>query len=156
MLACYTAAFDQPQDCLAEQMLKAKGGPVAVYGGSRVTMPYAMAVMGDALMQEYFERRPATLGDAIFAAKRKTMTPIDDVEHPVGLNRMLLDGLAAFMSSSKDDLEAERREHLHIFNLLGDPMLKLDYPAGVELECARDASPGERVRISGRSSIAGR
>ncbi len=48
MLACYTAAFDQPQDCLAEQMLKAEGGPVAVYGGSRVTMPYAMSVMGDA------------------------------------------------------------------------------------------------------------
>src|SRR5262245_6411219 len=46
MLACYTAAFDQPRDCLAEQMLKADGGPVAVYGGSRVTMPYGMAVMG--------------------------------------------------------------------------------------------------------------
>jgi peptidase C25-like protein len=156
MLACYTAAFDQPQDCLAEQMLKAKGGPVAVYGGSRVTMPYAMAVMGDALMQEYFERRPATLGDAILAAKRKTMTPIDDVEHPVGLNRMLLDGLAAFMSSSKDELEAERREHLHIFNLLGDSMLKLDYPSALDLDCPRDASPGERVRISGHSSTAGR
>jgi hypothetical protein len=156
MLACYTAAFDQPQDCLAEQMLKAQGGPVAVYGGSRVTMPYAMAVMGDALMQEYFERHPPTLGDAVLAAKRKTMRPIDDANNPVGLNRMLLDGIAALMSPNKEQLDAERREHLHIFNLLGDPMLSLRYPAEIDLDCPREAAPGERVRIAGRSNIAGR
>src|SRR5205814_4772776 len=128
MLACYTAAFDQPQDCLAEQLLKAEGGPVAVYGGSRVTMPYAMGVMGTALMDEYFHRRPPTLGDAILAAKRRTMTPIDDTENPVGTSRILLDGAAAMISPNKDQLEDERREHLHIFNLLGDPMLRLVHP----------------------------
>jgi len=156
MLACYTAAFDQPRDCLAEQMLKSEGGPVAVYGGSRVTMPYGMAVMADALMQEYFEHRPATLGEAILAAKRRTMGRIDDAEHPVGLNRMLLDSIAALMSPNKEQLEAERREHLHIFNLLGDPMLRLTYPQAVELEASQEAQPGERIRISGRTALAGR
>ena len=29
-LACYTGAYDQPYDCLAEEMLRAPGGPVAV------------------------------------------------------------------------------------------------------------------------------
>ena len=62
MLACYTAAFDQPQDCLAEELLKTEGGPVAVYGGSRVTMPYAMGVMGTAMMDEYFKTPPADAG----------------------------------------------------------------------------------------------
>ena len=30
-LACYTGAYDQPYDCLAEEMLRAPGGPVAVW-----------------------------------------------------------------------------------------------------------------------------
>jgi peptidase C25-like protein len=156
MLACYTAAFDQPQDCLAEQLLKSEGGPVAVYGGSRVTMPYAMGVMGMALMQEYFQRRPATLGETILAAKRRMMIPIDDQENPPGLNRILLDGVAAFMSPNKDHLEEERREHLHVFNLLGDPMLRLVYPQDVELRAEREVHPGEVVRIEGRTPVAGR
>ena len=45
LLACYTGAFDCSGDCLAEEMLRAPGGPVAVVGGSRVTMPYAMACL---------------------------------------------------------------------------------------------------------------
>jgi hypothetical protein len=156
MMACYTAAFDQPQDCLAEQMLKADGGPVAVYGGSRVTMPYGMAVMADALMQEYFEHRPPTLGDCVLAAKRRTMGRIDDAEHPVGMNRILLDGVASMMSPNKELLNEERREHLHIFNLLGDPMLTLVHPQGAELEAARDVAAGDRLRITGRTTVAGR
>src|SRR5262245_34381401 len=89
MLACYTGAFDQPQDCLAEQLLKSEGGPVAVYGGSRVTMPYAMSVMGSALMDEYFQRRRTTLGETVLGAKRKMMARVNDPDNPVGLNRIL-------------------------------------------------------------------
>jgi hypothetical protein len=156
MLACYTAAFDQPSDCLAEQLLKSDGGPVAVYGGSRVTMPYAMGVMGMALMQEYFQRRPKTLGETILAAKRRMMIPIDDQDNPPGLNRILLDGVAAFMSPNKDQMEEERREHLHVFNLLGDPMLRLVYPQDVELRAQREATSGDVLRIEGRTPVAGR
>jgi Peptidase family C25 len=156
MLACYTAAFDQPQDCLAEQLLKADGGPVAVYGGSRVTMPYAMGVMGTAMMNEYFRRQPPTLGDTILAAKRRMMTPIDDQENPVGLSRILLDGVASLMSPHLEELEEERREHLHIFNLLGDPMLRLAHPEGVQLTASREAHPGETLRVDGHSAVAGR
>lgn len=156
MLACYTAAFDQPQDCLAEQLLKAEGGPVAVYGGSRVTMPYAMGVMGTSLMHEYFQERQPTLGEAIVAAKRKTMARIDDPENPVGLNRMLLDGVAAMISPNKGELEAERREHLHIFHLLGDPMLTLAHPEEVELTAPSEVQPGQRLRIAGKSPLGGK
>ena len=70
LLACYTAAFDHPDDCLAEEMLRAPGGPVAVVGGSRVTMPYAMAVLGCELMDEFFSADATTLGRALVRAKR--------------------------------------------------------------------------------------
>ena len=85
-LACYTGAYDQPYDCLAEEMLRAPGGPVAVLAGSRVTMPYAMAVLGSGLMDEYFRQRPATLGEIVLNAKRQMVK-----DAPEGTDRKLLD-----------------------------------------------------------------
>jgi hypothetical protein len=156
MLACYTAAFDQPRDCLGEELLRTPGGPVAVYGGSRVTMPYAMAVMGSGLMQEYFGNRPATLGEAILAAKRRMMLPVDESDPLKNAHRLLLDGVASIMSPSREMLEEERREHLHLFNLLGDPMLRFSYPQEIKLTAPRDAAPGESLQITGTSELVGR
>jgi hypothetical protein len=155
MLACYTAAFDGPRDCLAEELLRAGGGPVAVYGGSRVTMPYAMGVMGSALMDEYFKNRPATLGEALLAAKRRTMQPPNEQEPLKDANRLILDGVASVISPSREMLEEERREHLHLFNLLGDPTLRLAHPEPVELKIPRDAAPGEKLTIVGVTGVAG-
>lgn len=156
LLACYAGAFDQPQDCLAEEMLKSEGGPVAVYAGSRVTMPYGMSVMGTCLMNEYFKHEHATLGEVILAAKRQMMRPLDDPEHPAGLNRLLIEGTAAAMSPNREQLEAERREHLYLFNLLGDPMLRLSYPQAITLAAPHEARAGQRVRVEGQSAMAGK
>lgn len=155
MLACHTAAFDQPKDCLAEDLLRTEGGPVAVYGGSRVTMPYAMGVMGSALMQEYFKTKPPTLGETILAAKRRMMAPLDDKDPLGNINRFVLDSVAAVISPSPEMLEDERREHLYLFNLVGDPMLKLNYPEAVTLKAPRDAQPGDELQITGTTALAG-
>ena len=155
MLACHTAAFDQPKDCLAEDLLRTEGGPVAVYGGSRVTMPYAMGVMGSAMMQEYFRSRPPTLGETILLAKRRMMAPLDEKDPLGNLNRFVLDSVASVISPSPDLMEEERREHLYLFNLIGDPMLRLTYPEQVTLKAPREAQPGEKLRISGNTALAG-
>ena len=42
-----------------------------------------------------------------------------------------------------------------LFNLIGDPMLRLSYPEEVVLKAPRDAQPGQKVRITGRSALAG-
>jgi hypothetical protein len=128
---------------------------VAIYGGSRVTMPYAMGVMGSAMMQEYFKSRPPTLGQTILAAKRRMMAPLDEKDPLGNVNRFLLDGVAAVISPSPDMLEEERREHLYLFNLIGDPMLKLTYPEEVVLTAPREAQPGQKLRISGKTAVAG-
>ena len=156
MLACHTTAFDQPRDCLGEELLRTPGGPVAVYGGSRVTMPYAMAVMGSGMMDEYFQNRPATLGEAILGAKRRMMQPVDERDPLKNANRLLLDGIASIMSPSREMLEEERREHLHLFNLLGDPMLRLVHPAEIKLDAPREALPGETLQIAGTTELVGK
>ena len=50
-LACYSGAYDQPHDCLAETLLRNPRGPVAVLSSSRVAMPYGMSVLGLELMR---------------------------------------------------------------------------------------------------------
>lgn len=158
MLACYTAAFDQQKDCLAEAMVKSAGGPVAVYGGSRVTMPYAMAVMGNEMLRSYFRDEPPTLGDVILLAKQRMMHEPDigsETDRAEETNRLLLDNLAAVLSPTSKVLKAERREHLHLFTLLGDPMTKFAYPGDVSLAPIAEAKAGQVIEIQGKTDIAG-
>lgn len=150
LLACYTGAFDQAEDCLAEALLRAEGGPIAAICGSRVTMPYGMAVMSDALLDEYFVQRRATLGELLLAAKRRMVA--DAKDNP---RRQLLDALAAAISPAADQLPAERLEHIALFNLLGDPLLRLPQARPIEVRAAEVAGSGQLLTVSGRCELAG-
>ncbi len=150
-LACYTGAFDQPRDCLAEEMLRTAGGPVAVLSGSRVTMPYAMSVMAGEMLDEYFHMRRETLGDVVLGAKRRMVA-----DNPQNANRLLLDSIAAAVSPAPEMLAEERAEHLLLFNLLGDPLLRLQHPREVQVDAAESIDAGQALEISGISPTAGR
>jgi len=150
MLACHTGAFDQPQDCLAEIMLRQPRGPVAVISGSRVTMPYAMAVMGNAMMDQAFRVKTPTLGDMFCQAKQAMVR-----ENPQDPNRQLLDALAAAISPLPDRLAEERHEHLALFNLLGDPLLTIPRPVPVQLSTAESITGGQTLNVQGRCELAG-
>ena len=151
-LACYSGAFDARQDCLAEEMLRTPGGPVAVLAGSRVTMPYAMTVLGLELIEALFERRCPTLGEAILEAKRNMVRPSAEA----GADRAVLDVLSAALSGVPAKLAAERAEHVRLFNLIGDPMLRLRHPRKVTLEMARSAEAGDLLEVTGTSPVDGR
>lgn len=150
-LACYTGAFDEPEDCLAEEMLRREGGPVAVYAGSRVTMPYAMSVMGSEMLEEYFQNNRETLGELILHAKRDMV----DATNKSG-NRKMLDSLARMVSPKPELLKEERREHVQLFNLIGDPLLKLPRVETAQIEAAETAQPGDSLQVSGISPFAGK
>ncbi len=150
-LACYSGAFDLPRDCLAEEMLLADGGPVAILCGSRVTMPYAMTVMGSELLKQVFSEHAPTLGDAMLGAKRRMMQTENLSKH-----RLAMDAIARLMSPAADALEAERAEHLDLFNLLGDPLLRVPYPRLVDVEVAARATAGSKLVVRGHSPLAGK
>lgn len=149
-LACYTAAFDARGDCLAEELLRHEHGPVAVIGGSRVTMPYAMCVLGLELLKECFVSRQPTLGELLLAAKRNSvLAPRTDERSKQ------LDSLASLLSAEGSNLADERLEHVQIFNLLGDPLLAIKHPAELQVTAPTSARPGEKLRVSGTSTIDG-
>jgi hypothetical protein len=149
LLACYTAAFDRPDDCLAEEMLRSPGGPVAVVGGSRVTMPYAMAVLGCELMDEFFSTEPTTLGRALVRAKRRMLAA-----PAPGSTRQAIDAMAALLNPV--DPREELIEHLWLFNLLGDPLLRLRQPQTIHVGCPAEAARGETIEVTAQIPIAGR
>ena len=65
-----------------------------------------------------------------------------------------LDALAALLNPGA--LDDELAEHLNLFNLLGDPLLRLRLPEPVTVECPRQCRAGGELEISAQSKVAGR
>lgn len=152
-LACYTGAYDGSRDCMAEQLLRNPRGPIAVYAGSRVTMPYAMAVMGESLMRQVFQQRRATLGEVVLHAKRDL-----GQQRPANatLQRRTIDLLARTLYPLGHDLALERQEHLALFNLLGDPLLRIPYPGEIDVSAEGAVDAGQQLLVSVNLPHAGR
>ena len=149
-LACHTAAFDDARDCLAEDLLRTPRGPVAVIGGTRVTMPYGMSIMANELMTACFQTKLPTLGEVVLEAKRQMLTRSRDDDETRSL-----DALARLVNPKSRDLALERAEQVLLFHLIGDPLLRLPFPAKATLEVPTQAQPGEVLQISGESPVAG-
>ncbi|MBI2477776.1 MAG: hypothetical protein HYV60_03745 [Planctomycetia bacterium] len=154
-LACYTGSFDEVPDCLGEEMLRAEDGPVAVLCGSRVTMPYAMAVMGHELLDQYFVQRRQTLGELVMHAKRQMVRELQADEQAAKSTRHLLDSIATVISPAPQLLAEERREHVLMFNLLGDPLLRLDHPHEIAVATMNEATAGSEIRVTGTTKVNG-
>ncbi|MEX2308759.1 MAG: C25 family cysteine peptidase [Pirellulales bacterium] len=123
LVACYTGAFDAPRDCLGEELSLATDGPVAVIAATRVTMPYGNTVLGYELLRACFQDRQPLLGDVLLLAQQRTMR-----ESAEDALRESLDAMCRGLSPPPVDLAAERGEHVLMYHLLGDPLLRLRRP----------------------------
>lgn len=157
-LACYAGAIDSSQDCLAEQMMKQPAGPIAVVAGSRVTMPYAMSLLAMEMSDEYFHGQCATVGNLLMQAKQK-MVNTTDSNADTDPYRQMIETMGQTLSPLPKMLSQEKTEHLHLINLLGDPLLRLQRPERViidSLAIQDDGASEERsISVSGTSPFAG-
>jgi hypothetical protein len=128
LVACYTGAMDAPQGCLGEELLLAEEGPVAVIAATRVTMPYGNTIMGCELLRACFQDRPVAVGDVLRLAQRRVLAPVSKDELNKDQLRATLDGMAEVLSPPPVDLATERREHVLMYQLIGDPLLRLHLP----------------------------
>jgi len=148
LLACYAGAYDAPGDCLSERMLLTPGGPIAVISASRLTMPYGNARFGLGLLEAAYQpidhlSSAERLGDAALAAVRRLQRDHAPVESdtPVSTTQMMVDGLAALISPAGSDLAQERREHAGLYQLFGDPTLRLQRPEPLEMTIVDSEDP---------------
>ncbi len=126
------------------------GGPVAVVSGSNVTMPYAMSALGREAMRECFEHRRETIGEMLLYAKRGMS---EGYGSPLwAFTNALTEAVAPESFHPKE----ERREHLQLFNLFGDPTMKLHAPQTVELTISAHAIVGKGIHVVGQSPMNGK
>ncbi len=143
-LACYSGAFDRKTDCLGEVLVCQPGGPVACLCGSRMTMPYGMATLSYEIMNEFFVHDHETLGEVILCAKQKLAANRIENEY-----REMIEGLGQSFSPNGDLLPLERFEHLQMFHLLGDPLLRVPRPNPLELKVQLSPRDPKTAQISG-------
>ncbi len=128
LLTCCSAGwYDLPDDrlSLAETMLLHPAGPVAVIAGSRITHPYANMILQKDITQLLFRQRIETVGELDLLATR-SMIEIDIVDR--SLDALVLP--IAIAQGWKSTLSQLRQMHAHLYNLLGDPALRIALPVG--------------------------
>lgn len=142
IIACWTGEYDRPdRDCIAETLLAQDRGPVAIIASSRISHPYPDALVGKGLAAAMF--KPGTTVGEAFAAARAAM-----LKESKGALALLA---KPFLSKAVDpDLLV--RDHLYLYNLLGDPALRLPLPPeSAALETLGPPRRGEALTVRGRA-----
>ncbi len=145
LFCCSTGQMDSPWGaCLAEELLRSPPGPVALIAASEVTMPYGHAILGRELLRGLFEiplesRERMTLGRWFWQAQRRVWQGWQKNDP---LNQAM--SLAARWLSPNPNLKRERREHVWLFHLLGDPLLVLPFAPKLKVKLSLvSAAPGK-------------
>jgi len=158
-VSCYTGACDATSDSLAEALLLAEEGPVSVVAATRVSMPYGNTVFSYEFLRASLGDRPATLGDAFRLAQQRTFAAGDG-----DAMRKSIDSMATSLSPMlhkgneiwrPEDLATERREHVAMYQLLGDPLLRWRRPRSIKLTAAAEAMAGAPLIIEGGAEFEG-
>ena len=121
-LACHMGKFDQPRDSVAEAALKSPGGPVAVISSVRRSHPYGNGVLGVELVRTLLGGAEPTLGRALLAAQCR-------LTHPTARLDMLRILLSTVAPMSAAEQQAVLIQHVYLYNLMGDPALRVAYPS---------------------------
>ncbi len=150
-VACSTGQYDTGRDCLAELVLKRPRGPIGVIASSRVSTPYSNGILAKEVMDQLFRERAPTAGELLMQAKRRLMEPLEGDKQ-----RALLETMAAsFYEKSAQKRADDRAEHLHLYQLFGDPCMRIPYPDALELEIPDQVEAGKGLRFAGRAPFAG-
>ena len=120
--ACGTGDYVGLGDSDPEWLLKRPGAPMAFLVSQNASHPYGNIVLSRELFAAVFEERPATFGEAVRRMKWRTVHQDDEF-------RRMVDA-AASTYLSPDEMDENRRSHLYIYNLLGDPALAMRFPSG--------------------------
>jgi Peptidase family C25 len=154
MLCCYSGAFDDPVDCLAENMLVQPKGPISVLCGNRVTMPYAMSLLSLELMDEHFQGESNTLGQLMLRAKQRLVDPQQSRTSTQEM-RDEIEKIGSLFNPKPELVQDEIYEHLALFQLLGDPLLRIARPEEISLKAKLEEGLSTTLEIAGQMPFDG-
>lgn len=144
IIACLTGYFDNPQyDSIGEELLNHPKGPVGVFASSRVSDPYSNGVLSKEIANALLYNLEPRIGDALVMAKRAMMENRDK-------DRKYIDKFAT-MFMPVEDMAKSIREHLYLYNYLGDPATAIQFPMHrMDVKTPKEAKPGSKISVMGR------
>ena len=145
ILACSTGDFAGEGPCLAEALLLARGGPVAVIAATTESHPLPNAYTGRAMLEQ-FSQGYRRLGSWLLAAQRQAATMRDVV-----LELALLDVEGKL--DERLDVARLQRDQLLLYAILGDPATRIRLPQPMDL-AVEPAGRGWRWRATPPSTEA--
>ncbi|HVG93918.1 MAG TPA: C25 family cysteine peptidase [Planctomycetota bacterium] len=158
VVACTTAIYDYPDLVgVGERLLARPHGPLAYWGATRVCHPAWNSIVGRQLAMEMFRDPGRRIGDILEAAVRAAAAPPPD---PDAFRRTIEMGARFMLGQTKADLDRLKLEGAEMYNLLGDPALRLPFPkedlvvstartaAGVEVTVTGPIPDGMEIRAS--------
>ena len=146
-VCCSTGHFDAPDPCIGERLLAWADGPALFIGSSRISQPYANAVLGAYLNEALLKDPPATVGEAFLKVRQWLAR-----DRKTGF-RAFVD-LAAATQLGFAALPAQRADQLTLYNILGDPALSLGIVRALaSLEAPDAASPAQAVEVRMKGPI---
>ncbi len=98
-------------------------------------MPYGNSVLAAGLMDAWFHQRVPYVGDLLLSARQQLLND-NDPRRP-----KMLDAIAKVISPTGEQLGQERTEHAALYNLFGDPTMKLHLPMDLEMNLADKTAP---------------
>ncbi|WP_372369114.1 C25 family cysteine peptidase [Candidatus Uabimicrobium sp. HlEnr_7] len=122
-IACSNSYFDG--NSLGEKLLLHPFGPAAFLGSTRISHPYANALVGKSLLKGLFEKKITTLGKLVNHVNKELKSP-----PRFDFLQILIDGGAKIFTigTPLQDLKRIRKEHRYLYNILGDPAIRIRYP----------------------------
>ena len=116
-------------------------------------MPYGNTTAAVGMINAVYAQKLPRLGQAWYSALAEMYR-----EQPVDQSstRVMIDAMATIFSPKGTSLVNERREHMLLYNLIGDPTLRLHHPQSMEVTVAKGFQAGETIEITATSPLAGR
>jgi hypothetical protein len=150
-VACTTGRYDGKDDSLAELALRRPAGPAAVIASSRVSTPYGNGILAVELLGALFAAETPTAGELLMETKRKLV-----LDTGSSRTRKMLDAMASSLYQPDPEKRAvDRREHVLLYQLLGDPLLRLARPEEATVAPPSRAPAGSTVEVLVTSPVAG-
>ena len=131
--------MDGGRRSISEEAVLNPAGPIAAFASSRISHPYPNLLYGEAFIQSFLVERPETLGEGLLEMKKDMVAGYDLIGELL----------------TKTNTDALKREHIGLYNLLGDPATRLRYPEVVKLTTAGVAAPGKPVVVKLTSPVSG-
>ena len=67
----------------------------------------------------------------------------------------MIDSIAWWTDPTSSKLNDQLIDHLHLFHLFGDPLMKIPFPKDMTIACPPTATPGEIIQVTGTSVVDG-